>query len=177
MHSKNAANFLLSKLDPKSSLQKKTPNLNSNYELIYDVRTISQFYFSYKKIYSSADPAREKNHENRSCFHLAANLYNYFDPCYRSASVAPNLFLFGAEDKNCLSQWQAGPSSMTHKLDSPRPNHVMLSAVTNYNHCPSSTTDIGNYFFQPVFLKILFKNVSLYIQRRMDLCSTVKFLQ
>lgn len=49
-----------------------------------------------KTIYSSADLEREKTHENRSCFHLAANLYNYFDPCYRSASVVLNLSLFGA---------------------------------------------------------------------------------
>jgi len=29
--------------------------------------------------------------------------------------------------------------------------------TTNYNHCPSSTTDSDNYFFQPVLLKILLK--------------------
>lgn len=65
---------------------------------------------------------------------------------------------------------------MTPKLDSLRLNHVMLTAVINYNHCSSSNTASGNYFFQPVFLKILLKNIPLYIQRRMDLCSTVELL-
>lgn len=43
----------------------------------------------------------------------------------------------------------------------------MLVGVTNYNHCPSSTIDSDNYFFQVVFLKTLFKkNPSLYTEKK-----------
>lgn len=68
MYSENSDSFLVSKLNPNSSFQKKKKtkqnNLNCDYESIDDVRALSQFYhatLAIKTIYSSADVGRGKN--------------------------------------------------------------------------------------------------------------------